>query len=101
MPNPWNFHFSPRHQHGPQRASTTDQPQGETVEGLAGPLFKPAAPFTWPAGLRFEASLGDCPVFRGDNELGVTLTRRGTAPDRSLVMEALEVCVTGTGGDRR
>jgi hypothetical protein len=84
----------------PGKVRITDQPQGETVDALAGPLFRPAAPFNWPAGLRFEVSLGDCPAFQGDNELGVTLTERGTAPDKSLVMEALEVCVTVTGGDR-
>ncbi len=69
------------------------QPQGETVAGLAGPLFGPGVPFTWSAGLRLEVDLADCPAFCGDNTLGLTLKERSTAPDKALVMEALEVCV--------
>ena len=44
-------------------------------------------------GQRFEISLTDCPPFRGDNELGLTLlrpTKEGEAP----WMEELEVVVT-------
>jgi len=78
----------------PGKLRVTSQPQGETFEALAGPLFQPGAPFTWPAGLCFEVALEDCPAFRGDNALGIALTKRGTAGDKHLVMEALDVRVS-------
>jgi hypothetical protein len=39
-------------------------------------------------------ALEDCPAFRGDNALGIALTKRGTAGDKHLVMEALDVRVS-------
>ena len=70
------------------------QPQGETSEGPDGPVTLPGASFTWPANLRFEVALEDCPAFRGDNELGITLAKRSSAAEKDPVMEALEVRVT-------
>jgi hypothetical protein len=76
----------------PAKLRITDQPQGEGV-ALAGPFYQPAAPHTWPAGLCFEVPLEVCPPFRGDNDLGIAVTKRGSAGDKSLVMEALDVRV--------
>ena len=44
------------------------------------------------AGFRFEISLADCPPFRGDNELGLTLATE-TDQLRTAYMEELEVTV--------
>jgi len=69
-------------------------PQGETSEEPGGPVTLPGASFTWPANLRFEVALEDCPAFRGDNELGITLAKRSGADEKDPVMEALEVRVS-------
>jgi len=62
------------------------QPEGDT-SSLSG------EPFWWPAGLCFEIPLADCPAFRGDNELGITLIGKDPDTQKTPVMEALEVYV--------
>ncbi len=59
------------------------QPEGEQT----------SEPFRWPAGLCFEIPLADCPPFRGDNELGITLLKKDPAAQTDPVMEVLEVYV--------
>jgi len=71
------------------------QPEGEVSEEPSGAVTLPGSQFTWPGGLRFEVALEDCPRFRGDNELGITLTERGDSAGPDPTMEALEVKVTG------
>ena len=44
-------------------------------------------------GQRFEISLADCPPFRGDNELGLTL-QSSTDGKQPPYMEELEIVVT-------
>lgn len=51
--------------------------------------------FTWPANLRFDVALRDCPAFRGDNELEITLVKNRPGAEKPPVMEALEVRVLG------
>lgn len=46
-------------------------------------------------GQRFEISLSDCPPFRGDNKLGLTL-KSAADRKRSPYMEELEVVVKGS-----
>ncbi len=70
-------------------------PQGEPSEQPAEPLSLPGAPFTWPAGLRLEVPLRDCPAFAGDNELGITMVSKVATGRDAPVMEALEVKVDG------
>ena len=70
------------------------EPQGRSSEEPGGPVTLPGEPFTWPAGLRVEVPLVDCPPFRGDNELGIALKRRSDPAGKDPVMEALEVRVT-------
>lgn len=62
------------------------QPEGDT-SSLSG------EPFWWPAGLCFEIPLADCPPFRGDNELGITLIEKDPAAQNDPIMEALEVYI--------
>lgn len=64
----------------------THQPEGDT-SSLSGD------PFEWPAGLCFEIPLADCPLFRGDNELGITLLKKDPAAQTDPVLEVLEVYV--------
>ena len=81
------------------------QPEGETWEEPSGPNglpragmpenFKDSAPFSWPANVRFDVALADCPPFRGDNELGITLVKKNPSAEKHPVMEALEVRVLG------
>lgn len=47
-------------------------------------------------GQRFEISLADCPSFRGDNELGLTLNT-AVADERPPFMEELEIIVNEVG----
>ena len=54
-------------------------------------------PFEWPAGLCFEIPLADCPPFRGDSELGITLIKKDPAAQTDPVMEVLEVYVERIG----
>ncbi len=66
-------------------------PKGEPFEKPAGSPTLPGGSFVWPPHLRFEIALEDCPRFRGDNELGITMTKLTSA--KPPVMEALEVRV--------
>jgi len=84
----------------PELLSITDQPDGEVWEeasdlptGGMPEDFTHLTDFTWPAGLRFDIALTDCPSFTGDNNLGITLTRKHTAVNTNPVMEVLEVRV--------
>ena len=72
------------------------EPEGPEAlpRGEEPPAFKNSVPFTWPSNLRFEAALQDCPRFRGDNELGITLMKRNASGGKAPVMEALEVLVS-------
>ena len=79
----------------PGKLRIEHQPQGEVSEEPEGPVGQPGGSFTWPANLRFEIALADCPPFRGDNELGMTLVKRNPTSEKAPVMEALEVCVAG------
>jgi len=74
-----------------------DEPTGEGTipTGEQSELFEKSVPFSWPPNLRFEIPLVDCPPFRGDNELGITLVKKNPAADKAPVMEALEVQVSG------
>jgi hypothetical protein len=89
----------------PGKLNVEYQPEGETWEEPNGPnglppggmpeALKDMAPFLWPANVRFDVALADCPPFRGDNELGITLVKKNPAATKDPVMEALEVRVPG------
>lgn len=69
-------------------------PEGESSGRTTRPFGVPEdGTFDWPPNLRFEISLEDCPPFRGDNELGLTLVKKSPANATTLVMEAVEVMV--------
>lgn len=80
------------------------QPDGEVMEDPTGPeglpdgelhpAFVGSVPFSWPANLRVDISLTECPPFCGFNELGITLLKRDPASSSDPVMEALEIRVT-------
>ena len=70
----------------------THHPDGETG-GLPEDQLPGDGTFDWPANLRFEIALADCPPFQGDNELGIKLMQKDPSGAESLVMEALEVQV--------
>jgi hypothetical protein len=76
-----------------EKLSITPQPQGEAFEKPEEPLRLPGGSFVWPANLCFAVALADCPPFRGDNELGITLVKRDPAAGKAPAMEALEVRV--------
>jgi hypothetical protein len=72
------------------------EPQGEEALPRANDepaVFKNSVPFSWPANMRFDITLDDCPPFTGDNELGVTLIKKNSAAEKDLVLEAMEVKV--------
>ena len=71
--------------------AVTHLPNGET--GVPSDALPGDGTFDWPANTRFEISLGDCPAFKGDNELGITLKKRASSGAKDPVMEALEVFV--------
>jgi len=79
-----------------EKLDVQDQPEGEVLEEPEGPVYLPGEAFTWPANRRFEIALEDCPAFRGDNELGITLVQKRPGAAQDPVMEALEVRVLGT-----
>ena len=86
-----------------EKLSVKSHARGEAFEEPEAPVCLPREAFTWPANLRFDVALADCPPFRGDNELGITLVKRATrwnmmvdvGPEKDRVMEVLEVRVTG------
>jgi len=78
----------------PEKLKRQHFPQGEPSEEPGGSPVLPGEPFTWPAGLRFEVSLADCPPFKGDNELGIVLVNARVSAEKAPVMEALEVKVS-------
>jgi len=47
----------------------------------------------FPANLRLRVNLADCPRFRGDNQLGITLLEKNPQGAARLMMESLEVYV--------
>lgn len=80
------------------------QPSGEPFDEGSGegflpvpktPPFDHSTPFIWPANVRYHIDLSKCPPFKGDNELGITMTRKDPSSEKTPVMEALEVRVTG------
>ena len=87
----------------PEKLKLEYQPDGEEWEEPEGDeylptgertgVFKDSVPFSWPANLRLDVALADCPPFRGDNELGITLVKRSPAGGDDPIMEALEVRV--------
>ena len=89
----------------PDRLKVAYQPEGETLDEARGPNGLPRAgmpenlddipPFSWPANARFDVALTDCPPFRGDNALGITMVKRRPTAEKDPVMEALEVRVLG------
>ena len=83
-------------EHQPQ-GEEWDEPTGEGTlpTGEQSDLFKNSDPFAWPANLRFRVALQDCPPFRGDNELGITLVKKRPGAEKDPLMEALEVRVLG------
>jgi len=89
----------------PEKLNVEYQPEGEAWEEPSGPKglprcgvqegFDAKGPFVWPANVRFDVALGDCPPFKGDNELGITLVKKNPSAEKHPVMEALEVRVLG------
>ena len=82
------------------------QPEGETMEEPQGEgylpfspdapeIWKNGTPFMWQPNLRFEIDLAECPPFKGDNELGITLVKELPPSNQNPVMEVVEVTVTG------
>ena len=75
-----------------------EEPQGEGYLPFspdAPEIWKNGTPFKWQSNLRFEIDLAECPPFKGDNELGITLVEELPPSDQNPVMEVVEVTVTG------
>lgn len=67
-------------------------PEGESAGRVNAPPPDDGT-IDFPANLRLEIDLADCPRFRGDNHLGITLTAKNPESSQRLEMEAVEIYV--------